>query len=167
MNQPLWAPWRMEYIRSEKPKGCIFCEFLAAPATEDRANLVVHRSAHAFTCLNRFPYNSGHVMVIPRPHGSDLDALAPAVWADVQAELRRAARNVRAVYRPEGLNLGMNLGQIAGAGILDHLHWHVVPRWAGDNNFMPVLADTRVVVEALDQAWERLSKAFAEDPAAP
>jgi ATP adenylyltransferase len=157
----------MEYIRSEKPQGCIFCDFVAAPASEDRKNLVVHRTEHAFTCLNRFPYNSGHVMVIPRPHGSDLDALAPAVWADVQSELRRTARVVRAVYRPEGLNLGMNLGQIAGAGILDHLHWHIVPRWAGDNNFMPVLADTRVVVEALEDAWQRLSNAFLEDSAAP
>jgi ATP adenylyltransferase len=157
----------LEYIRSEKPEGCIFCGFMEAPPSADRANLVVHRSAHSYTCLNRFPYNSGHVMVIPRPHGAELDALAPEVWTDLQAELRRAARVVRGVYRPEGLNVGMNLGQIAGAGILHHLHWHVVPRWAGDNNFMPVIADTRVVVEALDQAWERLSKAFAEDAGAP
>jgi ATP adenylyltransferase len=157
----------MEYIRSEKPKGCIFCGFVDAPPAADRGNLVVHRTAHAFTCLNRFPYNSGHVMVIPRQHGAELDALPPAAWADLQEELRRAARVVRAVYRPEGLNVGMNLGQIAGAGILDHLHWHVVPRWAGDNNFMPVLADTRVVVQSLDEACERLTAAFEKDAAAP
>jgi ATP adenylyltransferase len=167
VNQPLWAPWRMEYIRSEKPQGCIFCGFLAAPAAADRQNLVVHRTAHAFTCLNRFPYNSGHVMVIPRLHGAELDAIGPDAWEDLQAELRRAARVVRAVYRPEGLNVGMNLGQIAGAGILDHLHWHIVPRWAGDNNFMPVLADTRVVVQSLDEAWERLSAGFEKDAAPP
>ncbi len=167
MNQPLWAPWRMEYIRSEKPQGCIFCGFLDAPPSRDRTNLVVHRSAQAFTCLNRFPYNSGHVMVVPRTHGADLGALPPEVWAGLQAELRRAARVVKAVYRPDGLNLGMNLGHVAGAGITDHLHWHAVPRWAGDNNFMPVLTDTRVVVEALDQAWERLSAAFAEDNPEP
>jgi len=167
MNQPLWAPWRMEYIRSEKPSGCLFCRFAAGDGAEDRADLVVHRSAHAFTCLNRFPYNSGHLMVIPRAHGADPLALAPEAWADLQEELRRAVRVLRAVYRPEGMNLGMNLGQFAGAGILEHLHWHAVPRWAGDNNFMPVLTDTRVVVEALDQAWARLSSAFQEDAAAP
>ncbi len=161
MNQPLWAPWRMEYIRGEKPDGCIFCRFWSAAPADDRANLVVHRARHAFTCLNRFPYNSGHLMVIPRQHGAELDALGPDAWADLQAELRRAARVVRAVYRPEGLNVGMTLGQIAGAGILDHFHWHVVPRWGGDNNFMPVLADQRVVVEALDEAWSRLHAGFA------
>jgi ATP adenylyltransferase len=151
----------MEFIRSEKPKGCIFCEFPAAPPSEDRKNLLVHRSAHAFTCLNKFPYNSGHVMVIPRAHVADLGALAPDAWADLQAELRLAADVVKAVYAPEGLNVGMNLGKVAGAGIADHLHWHVVPRWGGDNNFMPVLADQRVVVEALDEAWSRLSAGFA------
>ncbi len=157
----------MEYIRSEKPQGCIVGRVQAAPPAEDRANLVVHRTERAFTCLNRFPYNSGHVMVIPRVHGADLDALEPEVWSDLQRELRRAARVVKAVYRPEGLNVGMNLGQIAGAGIDDHLHWHVVPRWAGDNNFMPVLADTRVIVQALDEAWERISRGFLGDAGEP
>jgi len=161
VQQPLWAPWRMEFIRSEKPKGCIFCEFPAAPEADDRKNLVVHRSAHSFTCLNRYPYTSGHVMVIPRLHTGELSALPPEAWADLQEELRRAAAVVRGAYQPDGLNVGVNLGRVAGAGIADHLHWHVVPRWAGDNNFMPVLADVRVVVEALDEAWQRLSAGFA------
>jgi ATP adenylyltransferase len=161
MEKPLWAPWRMEFIRSVKPKGCIFCLFPAEPAAHDRTNLVVHRSAHAFTCLNRYPYNSGHVMVIPRAHVADLGLLEPGAWADLQEELRRAVDVVREVYRPEALNVGMNLGRPAGAGIEDHLHWHVVPRWTGDNNFMPVLSDTRVVVEALDAAWDRLHAGFA------
>jgi ATP adenylyltransferase len=161
MEQPLWAPWRMEFIRAEKPTGCIFCDFPAAPESRDRENLLVHRSAHAFTCLNRFPYNSGHVMVIPRAHVAELGALERDGWADLQDELRRAVEVVRAVYRPDGMNVGMNLGRSAGAGIADHLHWHVVPRWTGDNNFMPVLADQRVVVEALDAAWERLHAGFA------
>jgi ATP adenylyltransferase len=151
----------MEYIRSEKRPGCIFCEFPRAPESEDRRNLLVHRSALSFTCLNRYPYNSGHVMVIPRLHTAELGALPPDAWADLQDELRRAVAVVRAVYRPDGLNVGMNLGRFAGAGIDDHLHWHVVPRWGGDNNFMPVLADQRVVVEALDEAWQRLSAGFA------
>ena len=167
MEQPLWAPWRMEFIRSAKPTGCIFCDFPAAPETKDRENLVVHRGAQGFTCLNRYPYNSGHVMVIPHAHVGELSALAPDAWADLQDELRRAVEVVREVYRPEGMNVGMNLGRPAGAGIADHLHWHVVPRWTGDNNFMPVLADQRVVVEALDSAWERLHAGFAAARAAP
>ncbi len=164
MEKPLWAPWRMEFIRAEKPKGCIFCEFPAAPEGDDRKNLVVHRSAHAFTCLNRYPYNSGHVMVIPRAHLAELGALSPDAYADLGDELRRAIAVVRAVYVPDGVNVGMNLGRAAGAGIADHLHWHVVPRWAGDNNFMPVMADQRVVVEALDAAWERLHAGFLAAP---
>ena len=165
MNQPLWAPWRVEYIRRDKPSGCLFCRFVIAAGGEDRENLVVHRSTHSFTCLNRFPYNSGHLMVIPKTHGGDPLALGAQAWVDLQEELRRAVRVLRTAYRPEAMNVGMNLGQFAGAGILDHLHWHVVPRWAGDNNFMPVLSDTRVVIEALDQAWARLTSAFQEDAA--
>jgi ATP adenylyltransferase len=164
MEKPLWAPWRMEFIRSEKPKGCIFCEFPSAPPSQDRANLVVHRSAHAFTCLNRYPYNSGHLMVIPRAHVAELGLLSAEVHADLQEELRRAVAVLKKVYAPEGMNVGMNLGKAAGAGIADHLHWHVVPRWVGDNNYMPVLADQRVVVEALDEAWTRLSAGFAAAP---
>src|SRR5512134_993677 len=131
MEKPLWAPWRMEFIRAPKPDGCIFCDFPAADEARDRANLVVHRSAAAFTCLNRYPYNSGHLMVIPRAHVAELAALAPDAFADLQAELRRAVEVVKVVYRPEGMNVGMNLGRAAGAGIADHLHWHVVPRWVG------------------------------------
>jgi ATP adenylyltransferase len=164
MEKPLWAPWRMEFIRSEKPKGCIFCDFPAASESDDRKHLLVHRSTHSYTCLNRYPYNSGHVMVIPHAHVGALGALAPEAWADLQEELRRAAAVVSAVYAPEGLNVGMNLGRAAGAGIADHLHWHIVPRWVGDNNFMPVMADQRVVVEALDEAWERLHAGFAASP---
>ena len=161
MEKPIWAPWRIEYIRSEKPKGCIFCEFPAASEADDRKNLVVHRSSLTFTCLNRYPYNSGHLMVIPKLHVAELGALPPDVHAELGDELRRAVAVVQAVYRPEGVNVGMNLGRAAGAGIADHLHWHVVPRWVGDNNFMPVLADQRVVVEALDEAWTRLRAGFA------
>ena len=164
MERPLWAPWRMEFIRGEKPKGCIFCDFPAAPPAQDRANLVVHRSGHAFTCLNRYPYNSGHLMVIPRAHVADLQALSAEAHGDLSEELRRAVAVVKAVYAPDGLNVGMNLGRAAGAGIADHLHWHVVPRWAGDNNFMPVLADQRVVVEALEEAWTRLAAGFGPPP---
>ncbi len=162
MEKPLWAPWRMEFIRAEKPAGCIFCLFPAETGEEaDRKNLVVHRTGSSFTILNRYPYNSGHLMVVPRAHVHRLEDLPSADFADLQDELRRAVAVVRAVYRPEGLNVGMNLGKVAGAGIEDHLHWHVVPRWGGDTNFMPVLTDTKVMVEHLDASWARLRAGFA------
>jgi ATP adenylyltransferase len=161
VEQPLWAPWRMEFILGEKPGGCIFCDLPAAPETEDRANLIVHRSPRSFTILNRYPYNSGHILVVPRAHVSQLGALSPEEWADLQDELRRAVAVLRDTYRPEAMNVGLNLGRAAGAGIEEHLHWHVVPRWNGDTNFMPVLTGTRVVPEALDAAWQKLHAGFA------
>ena len=162
MEKPLWAPWRMEFIEAPKPKGCIFCEFPADTSEgADQRNLIAHRSERSFTILNRFPYNSGHVMVVPRAHVSAFDALAPDDLSDFQAELVRALQVIRDVYRPEGMNVGMNLGRVAGAGIADHLHWHIVPRWGGDTNFMPVLADTKVMVEHLEGAWEKIRKGFA------
>jgi ATP adenylyltransferase len=151
----------MEFIAAEKPKGCIFCDFPAAPEADDRKNLIVRRGAHSFTILNRYPYNSGHLMVVPRRHGADLAALPPAEWAELQDELRLAAAVLQATYRPEGINLGMNLGRAGGAGIADHLHWHLVPRWIGDNNFMPVLADVRVMVDHLDTTFEKVRAGYA------
>jgi ATP adenylyltransferase len=151
----------MAFIEAPKAEGCIFCDFPAQEGEEaDRRNLLVHRAARAFTVLNKYPYNSGHVMVIPRAHVSTLEDLSPEEFAALHEELRLAARVVRGVYRPEGMNVGMNLGRIAGAGIADHLHYHVVPRWAGDTNFMPVLAETRVMVEHLDATWEKLRRGF-------
>ncbi len=161
MEKPLWAPWRMEFIRAEKPQGCIFCDFPAQGEASDRANLIVHRSARAFTILNRFPYNAGHLMVVPRAHVADFAALAREDFVELHEELARAIEVVKRVTRPEGLNVGMNLGKVAGAGIADHMHYHVVPRWGGDNNFMPVLADVRVIVEHLDETWERIRAGFA------
>jgi ATP adenylyltransferase len=157
----LWAPWRMTFIEAPKPVGCIFCDFPAAEGEEnDRRNLIVHRSERAFTVLNRYPYNSGHVMVIPRAHVSRLEDLSAEEFTALHEELRRTAATIRAVYHPEGMNVGMNLGRIAGAGIADHLHYHVVPRWGGDTNFMPVLSDTRVMIEHLDGTWQRIRKGF-------
>lgn len=161
MEKPLWAPWRMEYIDAPKPTACIFCMFAAVESEHDRENLVVHRSARSFTVLNRFPYNSGHVMVIPQAHGADFVALDAATLADVHLELQRAVAVLREVYHPEGFNLGMNLGRVAGAGIVDHMHYHVVPRWGGDTNFMPALADTKVLIEHLDTSWQRIHAGFA------
>ena len=156
--QTLWAPWRMEYIKQEKPQGCIFCLYPAE--ANDPDNLVLGRSAHAFAMLNKFPYNSGHLMVIPRRHVSDLAALPEEEFADLQRLLRGAVGILQSVYQPEGLNVGMNLGRIAGAGIDQHLHWHAVPRWGGDTNFMPVIGETKVMVEHLMGSYERLRPKF-------
>jgi len=161
VDKPLWAPWRMEFIRGEKPVGCIFCDYPAQDEANDRRNLIVHRSPHSFAILNRYPYNAGHLMVIPRAHVADFGRLGREEFADLHDELRRAAEVLKRVAEPEGLNVGMNLGKVAGAGILDHMHYHLVPRWAGDNNFMPVLADVRVIVEHLDATWERVRAGFA------
>lgn len=162
MQKPLWAPWRMEYVGAPKPPGCIFCAFPAETGeAADRAHLIAHRSPRSFTMLNRYPYNSGHVMVVPRIHVERLEDLGAEDYADLQEELRRALAVLRAVYRPDGFNVGMNLGVVAGAGIPEHLHWHVVPRWNGDTNFMPVLGDLKVIVEHLDEAWERIRAGFA------
>ena len=158
----LWAPWRMASIDAPKPDGCIFCLFPAQSGeAADRENLIVHRAPRSFTMLNRFPYNSGHLMVVPRVHLARLDDLPQEDFADLQDELRRALAVLRAVYRPDGLNVGMNLGVVAGAGIADHLHWHLVPRWNGDTSFMPVLSDTKVMVEHLEATWERVRAGFA------
>ena len=162
MENPLWAPWRMEFIQADKPTGCIFCTFPAEQGEEaDRRNLIVHRTSRSFTILNRFPYNNGHVLIVPRTHVARLEDLAAEDFGDLQDELRLAVRVIRSVYRPEGLNVGMNLGKVAGAGIADHLHWHVVPRWGGDTNFMPVLSDTKVMVEHLASSWTKIRDGFA------
>lgn len=160
--EALWAPWRMDFLGAEKPEGCIFCLFPAQTGMEaDRRNLILARTPHSFAILNRYPYNNGHLMVIPRRHTADFTALPDDELDDLHRLLRRAVAVVRDAYHPEGFNLGMNLGQVAGAGIADHLHHHVVPRWGGDTNFMPVLGATKVMVEHLDQSWERLHALFA------
>jgi ATP adenylyltransferase len=158
----LWAPWRMEFLDAKKPAGCIFCLFPAETGeAADRRNLIVARSPHSFVILNRYPYNNGHLMVIPRRHTAEFTSLSDEELDDLHRLLRRAVDRLKAAYHPEGFNLGMNLGASAGAGIADHLHYHVVPRWGGDTNFMPVLGATKVMVEHLDQTWERLHALFA------
>jgi ATP adenylyltransferase len=160
MNQ-LWAPWRVEFIEGKAAPGCIFCDFPAQEGLEaDRKNLILGRTQHSFAILNKFPYNNGHLMVVPRRHTADLAGLPAAEADDLGHLLQLALRALAESYRPEGYNLGMNLGRIAGAGIADHLHWHAVPRWNGDTNFMPVIAETKVMIEHVDRSWERLRAAF-------
>jgi ATP adenylyltransferase len=158
----------MELIEKGEPqKGCIFCEL--PRAGDDRANLILGRSRNAFAILNRFPYTNGHLMVVPRAHAKELHALSREEHDELGEKLRVAVRLVGEAYAAEGYNLGMNLGRVAGAGIADHLHWHVVPRWNGDTNFMPVLGDTKVMIEHLSASWDRLrplfDREFSEGPA--
>ncbi len=160
MTKPLWAPWRLEYIQqADELEGCVFC-LAAAGEDEDEERLVVHRGVHAFALLNRFPYASGHLMVAPYRHPAEFGSLS-----DEEAlELHRLAEGgmgaLAETYSPQGYNVGWNLGRIAGAGIVDHVHLHVVPRWAGDTNFMPVLADVKVLPEHLVETRAKLAAAW-------
>ncbi|GAC1336162.1 MAG: HIT domain-containing protein [Myxococcales bacterium] len=161
--EQLWAPWRMELISKGEPAaGCIFCDLPRAKGGRDadRDNLVLGRTQHAFALLNKYPYNNGHLMVVPRRHTADLGALDEAEHRELAEMLRVAHRLLGKAYAPHGANLGMNLGRSAGAGIADHLHWHVVPRWAGDTNFMPVVGATKVMIEHLRASWEKLRPLF-------
>ena len=159
MTRPLWAPWRLEYVGSaDDQEGCFFCAALEAP---DEDGLVVHRGDGAVVLLNKFPYSSGHLLVAPVRHTGEFDALDDGEALELH---RLAARGMAALadtYRPDGYNLGWNLGRVAGAGVLDHVHLHVVPRWAGDTNFMPVLADVKVLPEHLLETRRRLAEAWA------
>jgi ATP adenylyltransferase len=158
MTKPLWAPWRLEYVSSASDQeGCIFCRALDAP---DEESLLVHRGEAAFVLLNRFPYSSGHLMIAPYRHVGSLAELSAAEAAEIHSLAVRALDVLGTAYQPDGFNLGFNLGRVAGAGVVDHVHEHVVPRWLGDTNFMPVLADVRVVPEHLQATRERLTGAW-------
>lgn len=154
----LWAPWRMEYIADPKARGCIFCAALEGDA---RDRLVLGTSAASLVMLNRFPYQNGHLMVAPRRHTAALHALPDAEHADLAETLRRSVQTLGEVFRPGGFNVGLNLGACAGAGIAEHLHWHIVPRWDGDVNFMPMLAEVKVVPQHLLTTYDRLVPAFS------
>jgi ATP adenylyltransferase len=154
----LWAPWRMAYIEVEQPEGCIFC---TKPAlNDDRRQLILHRGERCFVIMNLFPYNNGHLMVVPYRHANDLTGITDEEQAELMALTRKAVAVLKEAFRPEGFNLGMNLGRTAGAGIADHLHMHVVPRWNGDTNFMPVLAETKVLPDALFNGYDKLRPLF-------
>ena len=157
--QVLWAPWRMAYIGAPKEPGCIFCTL---PAAADlKAALVLARTPHAAVLLNRFPYGNAHIMVAPRRHTAELSALPPDEYTELSEVLRRSMTLLQETFHPDGMNVGMNLGSAAGAGITEHLHWHVVPRWNGDTNFMPLIGEVRCIPEHLEALWERLRPVFA------
>jgi ATP adenylyltransferase len=152
----------MEYILGNKQGACVFCEMAAAPPSRYRELIVLVVEEHALVCLNRYPFASSHLLVAPRRHVSGLSDLADQEYVAMMRLVREAEARLRAVTNAEGVNLGMNLGKAAGAGIADHLHTHLVPRWNGDTNFMPVLGDVRIMPEYLDDAWRRLAPAFAD-----
>jgi ATP adenylyltransferase len=161
--QPLWAPWRMEYILEAKDQSldeCIFCTLPRAQA--DRDNLILWRGRQAFVLLNKFPYNPGHLMVVPYTHTAELDDLVPDQLTDLMLSLRRAVGCLRRAMNPDGYNIGINLGRVAGAGIPGHVHYHVVPRWDGDQNFMPVIAETKVIPQHLLRTYDQLAPIFQE-----
>ena len=160
-NYRIWAPWRLEYVKDaakDNEDECIFC---AKPAADDdEANLIVHRGQRCFVILNLFPYTNGHLMVAPYEHVGALQGLDAETVAELMALGQSAMRRLEQVYSPQGYNVGFNQGRIAGAGFENHIHMHVVPRWGGDTNFMPVLADTRVMPQTLQQSYEALRGGF-------
>ena len=157
----LWAPWRMAYIDgASKDEGCIFCTL---PRQSDlRAALVLAQTEQTVVMMNKYPYNNGHLLLAPKRHENDLARLPTDEFIDLNETLRRALEIVRAVLQPGGVNLGMNLGKCSGAGIEAHLHWHIVPRWEGDTNFMPVLGETRVMPQHLLDSYDRLQPHFQQ-----
>jgi ATP adenylyltransferase len=154
----LWAPWRLEYIESaDEQDGCVFC---LAEAGDDEERFVVHRGEQAFVMLNTFPYSSGHLMVAPRRHVGEFTELGEAEALEIHRLAGAGLAALRELYGPDGFNLGWNLGRVAGAGVVDHVHLHVVPRWNGDTNFMPVLADVKVIPEHLAETRRRIAQAW-------
>ncbi len=159
MSETLWAPWRMEYILEPKPEGCIFCTAVEDEAGYD-AHHVLYVADHTYVIMNRYPYTHGHLMVVPKRHVNRIEALRPEEQQELGGLWFKTQAIIREEFSPQGLNLGMNIGQAAGAGIEEHLHAHIVPRWIGDTNFMPMLADARIMPEHLQETFDQLKKAF-------
>jgi ATP adenylyltransferase len=156
----LWSPWRYKYVTGErKEDGCVFCR-IASELSEDAQNFVLGRARENYLVLNRFPYTTGHLMVVPYAHTQDLGSLSESALCEAVLLARRVEGVLRELYRPGGFNIGWNLGQCAGAGVAQHVHLHIVPRWAGDANFMTTIGETRVMPESLEETWRRLSPHF-------
>jgi len=156
----LWAPWRMEYILNEidKHDNCIFCDF--PEIKKDEKYMIVYRSSKSYVILNKFPYNNGHLLVVPYQHTGDILELEDEVLLDVQQTIRKTVQVMKNVLHPHGFNIGLNMGRTAGAGIDEHIHYHIVPRWDGDTNFMPVISGTKVVSESLEASRKKIAVEF-------
>jgi ATP adenylyltransferase len=156
----LWSPWRFQYVTKSGPAaGCIFC--VQPSENRDKENHIIHRGEHNFVILNLYPYSTGHLMIAPYEHIATLEAASEPAIHEMIRLARQAEIHLREIYRPQGLNLGMNVGESAGAGVPGHIHMHVLPRWTGDTNFMTTIAETRVLPESLDVTFEKLKKSFA------
>ena len=155
MTERLWAPWRLAYVANAKTQsGCIFCD---KPSDEDQRSVyVLYQGQEAFVMLNAFPYSNGHLMVAPRHHTADLNDLSTECMTEIMKQVRLCVNVLKEAYHPDGFNIGVNLGASAGAGIADHVHFHIVPRWNGDTNFMPVLSDVRVIPQGLCETYDQL-----------
>ena len=163
--QVLWAPWRMDYILGPKPDCCVLC--LPEHRAEDADRLVLHRGKYAFVIMNKYPYNNGHLMVAPLRHSADLAALTQEESCEIFWFLQQSVSILERCSHPEGINIGLNLGQAAGAGVREHLHFHIVPRWNGDASFMTTVSDVRVIPEHLSLTWKTLLPHFEQLPACP
>ena len=156
----IWSPWRYRFITEGAPKdGCVFCRIVETPE-KDEENFVVHRAQHNFVVLNLFPYTAGHMLIIPNAHVSTLGSAHPETTDEMMRLTRVAETALQDVYRPQGINLGMNLGAAAGAGIAQHIHMHILPRWAGDANFLSTIGETRMLPEELPVTWSKLKDRF-------
>lgn len=153
------SPHRLKYVRRIiKPEGCVFCS--AAKSKKNIESLVLYKSRNLMIVLNKYPYNNGHLLIMPRRHVADYDKLSDQMLADMQVLVKHSIKILKKVYQPHGFNMGMNLGKVAGAGIPDHLHYHLIPRWGGDTNFFPLIADTKLVVETTEQSYNQLIPHF-------
>jgi ATP adenylyltransferase len=155
----LWTPWRYAYVAAaQRTDGCIFC--VAPKENDDEKMLIVHRGRHCFVILNAFPYTPGHVLVVPYAHLDELQKLPAEAASEMMALSQRMETVLRELYKPDGINLGMNIGKAAGAGIAGHIHMHVLPRWVADSNFVSVIGETRILPETLDVTWKRMTEAM-------
>lgn len=158
----LWAPWRSAYVTDSSKKdrkfSCIFCDFIAE--NNDKGNLIVYRGKYSFIILNRFPYNPGHIMIVPYRHIPSIELLDANETVEIFNLIKLSLKILREIYSPDGFNVGINIGRVAGAGIESHVHVHIVPRWNGDANFMPVISNTKVLPEALEDTYNKLKKGF-------
>ncbi len=159
----IWAPWRLSYVSSASEKAsraCFICKAIESEPSADRENLLLHRGAKAVVILNRFPYNTGHVMVCPSRHTGDFLSLLPEELAEIDELIKRSIRAIKRAFNPHGFNIGLNLGKVSGGSVDTHLHYHIVPRWEGDTNFMPVVAKVKVIPQALQETYELLKKCW-------
>ena len=158
----LWSPWRYKFISEGAPKdACVFCSLPGAPAGDEK-NLIVHRAAYNYVVLNLYPYTAGHMLIVPFAHASELNAVPAETTNEMMTLTRLGERALQEIYHPNGINLGMNLGSAAGAGIAGHIHMHVLPRWLGDANFLSTIGETRMLPEDLHVTWRKLNDKFQE-----